>query len=105
MGLIYLTYAIVIFLWQINRVTAGKRTKKKAVVLHAAYTSIPIVLYGVVFILLIGLEELTDKAFIGEGFARTLPFAMVGGIAIAFVSTLIFALVVLAIKPGKTNAK
>ena len=98
MGLIYLAYAVGIFYWQINRVKAGNCTKGKAIVLHAAYIALPVVLYGAVFGVLTGLEELTDSAIIGESYARTLPFAMVGGVAIAFVATLLFSLVVLAIK-------
>ena len=104
MGLIYLAYVIAIFFWQINNVKTGKCRKRKAIVLHAIYITIPVVLYGAVFVLLIGAEELTDKAIIGEGYARTLPFVVVGGVAIACLATLVFSLVIFAMKQKKNNA-
>ena len=104
MGLIYLAYVIAIFYWQINNVKAGKCRKRKAIVLHAIYTTVPVVLYVAVFMLLIGVEELMDIAIIGEGYARTLLFVIAGGVAIAFLATLIFSLVVFAMKRGNNNA-
>jgi len=101
--LIYLIYLTTLFYWQINKVKAGSRTKLKAVALHAAYTFAPVVLYGVMFMLLVGVEEFTDTAIIGEGYARTLVFVLAGGLALALLATLIFSLVVLTIKQRNIN--
>ena len=102
--LIYLTYVAAVFYWLMNKVKVGKCTKRKAIVLHSAHTIFPVVLYGAVFMLLIGVEEYTDMAIIGEGYARILPFVVLGGVAVVALTTLIFSLVVLAMKRGNTNA-
>ena len=101
--LIYLTCVAVVFYLLINKVKLGRCTRIKAIALHAAFTILPLVLYGAVFILLIGIEEITDMAIIGEGYARTLPLVIVGGVAIALLATLIFTLVVLARKSWETG--
>lgn len=102
--LIYLVFVGTVFYWQAKLVTAGKSTKGKAIGLHLVYTIAPVILYGVVFIALVGIEELTDTAIIGEGYARTLPFVIVGGLTVALLGTLIFSFVVIFIKRRDTNA-
>lgn len=104
MALIYLLYSAVVFYWQIKIVKAGKSTKRKAIGLYTVYTIAPIILYGIVFITLVGVEELTDTAIIGEGYARTLPFVIAGGFAAVTITTLLFLAVVLAMKTNKLNS-
>ena len=103
MALVYIAYATAIFFWQISNVKAGKHSKGKAIVLHAVYIAAPIVIYGAVFICLAGVEELTDTVIIGEGYARTFPFVIAGGMAVTVLATLIFAPVVMVIKQGNIN--
>ena len=102
--LIYLTFIATVFYWQVKKVKAGECTKGKAIVLHAAYTMVPVVLYGVVFMVLVGIEEFTDIAIIGEGYARSLPIVIIGGVVVSFLATLVFSLVVLAMKRRDINA-
>ena len=83
---------------------AGKNSKGKAIMLHLAYTITPIILYGVVFLALVGIEELADTAIIGEGYARTLPFIIIGGLSVTLLITLMFSLVLIFIKQPNTNA-
>jgi len=101
---IYLIFIVVIFYWQVKLVKAGKNSKRKAILLHLTYTITPIILYGVMFLVLVGIEELTDTAIIGEGYARTLPFIIIGGLSVTLLITLIFSLVLIFIKQPKTNA-
>ena len=101
---IYLACVAAIFYGQINKVKTAKCTKVKAVVLNAAYAIAPVVLYGAVFIMLIDVGEITDTAIIGELYARTLSFVIAEGVAIVLLTTLIFSLVVLAMKRRNTNA-
>lgn len=68
--LIYLMCVAAVFYWQITNVKTGKYTKGKAILMHATFTIAPLALYGIVFILLVGLEEFTDIGIIGEGYAR-----------------------------------
>ena len=103
--LIYLAFVITIFYWQMKLVKSGKNTKWKAIWLNLACTIAPVLLYGVVFLALAGLEELTDTAIIGEGYARTLPFVIIGGLTMPLLSTLIFSLVVIFIKQHDNNAE
>ena len=62
------------------------------------YTIAPVIVYGIIFMVLVGIEELTDTAIIGEVYARSLLFVIVGGIAVTIIATLVFAVVVLIIK-------
>ncbi len=87
-----------VFYWQINKVMTGSCTKGKATVLYAAFTLVPVVLYGALFLLLIGVEEFTDLAIIGEGYARTLPLIIVGGLAVTLLTSLLFSIVVFVLK-------
>ena len=96
--LIYLTFVAVVFYWQAKKVKAGKSTKGKAIGIYAAYTIAPVILYGAVFFALVGVEELTNTAIIGEGYARSLLFVIAGGVAVVLLATLVFSLVVLSIK-------
>ena len=98
MVLIYLLFIAIVFYWQIKVVKTNKNTKRKAIGLYAAYTIAPVILYGIIFMVLVGIEELTDTAIIGEGYARSLLFVMVGGLVVVIVTTLLFSAVALAMK-------
>ena len=98
MALIFLLYIAIVFYWQIKILKTGKNTKIKAIGLYAAYTIMPIILYGAVFITLVGIEELTNTAIISEEYARSLLFVIIGGIAVTIVTTLIFSIVVFVMK-------
>ena len=102
--LIYLVFVGAIFYWQVKLVKAGKNSKRKATILYFSYTIGPIIFYGIVFLALVGIEELADMAIIGEGYARTLPFIIIGGMSMTLLSTLMFFLVVIFIKQPNTNA-
>ena len=105
MALVYLLYIAIIIYWQIKTIKAGKSTKRKAIGLYAVYTSAPILLYGIVFIAFVGVEELTNTALIGEEYARSLLFVMVGGLALVIVTTLLFSAIALTMKVNKINSK
>ena len=102
--LIYLIFVAAIFYWQVKLVMTGKNSKRKAITLNLAYTITPIILYGVVFLALVGIEELADTAIIGEGYARTLPFIIIGGLIVTLLITSIFTLVLIFIKQPNINA-
>jgi len=102
--LIYLVFVAAIFYWQMKLVMAGKKSKGKAIMSHLAYTIAPIILYGAVFLALVGIEELADTTIIGEGYARTLPFIIIGGLSMTLLGTFIFSLVVIFTKQPNTNA-
>lgn len=102
--LIYFIFIAAIFYWQVKLVMAGKNSKGKAIILHLTYTITPVLLYGVVFLVLVGIEELTDTAIIGEGYARTLLFVIFGGLSVTLISTLMFSLVLIFIKQSDSDA-
>ncbi|MBT5032480.1 MAG: hypothetical protein HOM55_09330 [Proteobacteria bacterium] len=77
-ALIFISFLAVVFYWQLRNVKSGKTSKKKAIGLYAGYTITLIILYGSVFMALVGIEELTHTAIIGEGYARTLATVIVG---------------------------
>lgn len=104
MALIYLLFIAVVFYWQINAVKSGKITKKKAFGLYAGYTIAPVFLYGLVFMVLIGYEELADRAIISEGYARSIPFVIAGGTAVFIIVTLVFSIVILAVKTNNNDS-
>ena len=90
---VVLLYPIGIFIWQVRRIRAGWQSKLRGIILFFAYSVIPIVLYVLVFLALIGAEELTDLALISEGYARTFLITIGIWIAIVLLTTLAFALV------------
>ena len=94
-ALVSVLFIIVVFSLQIRRVQDGKISKKKAIVLYVGYTFTPLILYSLVFMSLVGIEELTHSAIIGEGYARTLPFVIVVGAAIVIITTLVLSIVML----------
>jgi len=98
MALIYLLFIAIIFYWQIKVVKANKSTIRKTIGLYAVYTIAPVILYGIIFIALAGVEELADLAIISEGYARSLLFVMGGGLAVVVVTTLLFSALALAMK-------
>ena len=105
MALIYLLYIAVVFYWQTKAVKSSKNTKRKAIGLYAVYAIAPVIVYGVVFITLVGIEELAETAIISEGISRTLFFVIVGGMGVVIVTTLLFSFVVLSIKINGISAK
>ncbi len=96
--LIYLAFVAATLYRLTGRVVAGKIASGRAVILHAAYTMAPVLLYGTVFLCLAGAEELTGAVIIGEGYARSLPFMVAGGMAVALLSTLVFSLVAVVLR-------
>ena len=88
--LILFIMVVGVFFWQFKRLTRGKVTKPKAIGLFAVYSFLPVVLYGVVFFILAGLEEVFDKAIIGELYARSLIFVLMGGSIFVIISTVFF---------------
>ena len=97
-ALIFVVFLAVVFYWQIRNVRHRKTSKKKAVGLFAGYTIASIALYGSVFMALVGIEELTHTAIIGEGYARTLPIVIVGGTVVVILSTLVLSIVLYFLK-------
>ena len=80
-----------VFAHQIQQVRRGTRGRSKGALLFFAYSILPVLTYGLVFLVLVGVEELTGTSVITEGFARTL-FLVVGiGSAEVLLLTLIFA--------------
>ena len=104
MALVYILYIAIIFYWQIKTIKAGKSTKRKAIGLYAVYTSAPILLYGIVFIAFVGVEELANTALIGEEYARSLLFVVVGGLVLVIVTTLLFSAIALTMKVNNINS-
>jgi hypothetical protein len=52
-----------------------------------------------VFFILAGLEEVSDKAIIGELYARSLLFVLIGGSIFVLISTVLFAAIAMVTKP------
>ena len=96
--LIFGVFLAVVFYWQIRNVKNRKTSKKKAVGLFAGYTLASLVLYGAVFMALVGIEELTHTAIIGEGYARTLPIVILGGTVVVIISTIVLSIVLYFLK-------
>ncbi len=87
---------------QYLRVRSGRRTRCAAILRCAVFSVLPVVLYVGVFLALVGIEELTGIALVGEGYARTLPIAVVAGLGLALIGTLCLTLLLLFLRrpPG-----
>lgn len=98
MALLYLPLVALIFYWRLKVFKESNISKGKAIVLYSAYALAPLTLYASIFAILVGIESLTDIALIGEGYARTLPIILAGGIAVLLITTIVFSIVVQAVK-------
>lgn len=79
------------FVWQIGRVRRGLCSRTRGVVMYAAYSAAPVVLFVAVFLLLVGVEELADTTLVGEGYARSLIIVAAGGTALVVLGSFVFA--------------
>ena len=86
------------FAWQFHKVRRGLSSRLKAIVLYAAYSAVPVLVYLGIFLALVGVEELLNTSLVGEGYARSLMIVGVGGTALVIVGTIIFSIVVAFIK-------
>lgn len=90
-----------VFARQIQQVRRGTRRKFKGAILFFSYSILPVLIYGLVFLVLVGVEELTRLSLITEGFARTLLPVIGIGSAEVLLLTVIFALAVCFLRvPG-----
>lgn len=96
--LIFLLFVAGVFFWQFNRMSTGSTSKPRAISLFAGYSTSPVLLYLAVFLVFIGIEEISTHAIIGEGYARSLPFVIAGGLAVVVVATIIFSLLAFTIR-------
>lgn len=80
----------------------GQRTRRAALLRCAVFSVLPAVLYVGVFLALVGVEELSGVALIGDGYARALPVVVVAGLGLTFAVTLVLALAMIFVRrsPG-----
>ena len=97
-GFTYILFIIFIFIWHISKVTNGKLSKRKAIMMYSGFTIAPIILYGAIFFILVGIEEFFNKAIISEGYARTFLIIIIGGSIIVAVTSLILSIVLQFLK-------
>ena len=83
-----------VFARQIQQVRRGTRRKLKGAIRFFSYSILPVSIYGVVFFVLVGVEELTSRSVIAEEFARTLLLVIGIGAAEVLLLTVIFAVAV-----------
>lgn len=83
-----------VFARQIRRVRQGTRRRFKGGVLFFFYSILPVLIYSLVFLVLVGVEEVTGHSLIAEGVARTLLLVVGIGAAEVLVLTGIFAVAV-----------
>ena len=90
-----------VFARQILHVRRGTRRKLQGAIVFFSYSILPVLIYGLVFVALVGVEQLTRHSVITEGFARTLPLVIGIGSAEVLLLTVIFAVVVCFLRvPG-----
>lgn len=94
-ALAVLLVPLAVFVRQYRCVRRGRRTRRAGLLRFAVFSALPAVLYVGVFLGVVGLEELTGHALIGEGYARTLPLVVVGGLGLALIGSVALALLLL----------
>ena len=90
-----------VFVRQIHQVRNGVRGKAKGTALFFCFSLAPVLVYALVFLSLVGVEEVTKHAVIGEGFARTILLVVGIGTVEVLLLTGIFAIVVNFLRPAK----
>ena len=83
-----------VFVRQIQQVRRGTRRKLKGAILFFFYSILPVLIYALVFLVLVGVEELTKFSVITEGLARTLLLVVGIGLAEVLLLTFVFAITV-----------
>lgn len=78
------------FVKLLKKVKERQYSRAKALVLYLLYSFLPVTAFVLLFLGLVGLEELTHKAIIGELLARSLVLVVAIGISIAVLSNLVF---------------
>jgi hypothetical protein len=96
--LLILLTSFAAFVLQIRRVRRGLCSRSRGVVLYAAYSAAPVVLFVAVFLLLVGVEELAETPLVGEGYARSLIIVAAGGAAFVVLGSIVFAAYTLVLK-------
>ena len=86
------------FVWQFHRVRRGICSRLKAIVVYAAYSAVPLLMYLGIFLALAGLEELLNTSLVGEGYARSLIIVCFGAAALIIVGTVALSIAVALIK-------
>ncbi len=70
-----------VFARQIQQVRRGRRSKFKAAIVFFTFSILPVLLYALLLLVLVGIEEFTKLPMIMEETART--FLLVAGIGLA----------------------
>jgi len=93
-----------VFARQIQRVRQGTRRKFKGAIWFFSYAILPALTYALVFLVLVGVEELTKFPVITEGLARTLLLVVGIGLAEVLLLTVVFAITVWFLRvPGDAS--
>lgn len=83
-----------VFARQIGQVRSGVMRRFKAAWLFFVYSLIPVLLYVLLFLILVGIEELTKLSIVAEEEARTLLLVAGAGLAEVLLLTVVFAIAV-----------
>lgn len=83
-----------VFIRQIQQVRRGVRSKVKGTVLFFCFSLVPVLAYALTFLTLIGVEEVTKHAVIGEGFARAFLLVIGIGVGEVVLLTAVFGIAV-----------
>ena len=93
-----------VFARQFQQVRQGTRRKFKGAILFFSYAILPSLTYALVFLVLVGVEELTKFSVITEGLARTLLLVVGIGLAEVLLLTVLFAITVWFLRvPGNAS--
>ncbi len=83
-----------VFARQIGQVRRGAMRRFKGGLLFFSYSIIPVLLYALLFLTLVGIEELTKLSTVTEEEARTVLLVTGAGLAEVLLLTVIFAIAV-----------
>ncbi len=98
-SLLILFTPVVLFVRQFKRVRNGLDSRLKGTVFYAAYSAIPSLLFTLIFLVLIGIEEVFKISLVSEGYARAVIMLGGGGIGLVIFGTLIFSVALLFFRP------
>ncbi len=87
--LIVPVYAFIVLRRRVKRMTMEKT---RAFWLYVGYVIAPVLLFGLFFLTLVGVEEITGYAIIGEGLARGFLILVALGVSIWLLAIAIFGM-------------
>lgn len=88
-------FPIVVLIWQIRHVRRSTISRGRTVISFLLISTAPVMLYALIFLLAVAIEEISGISLVAEGYARSLLLMVAINIAWVSLMTAVFAVLVM----------